>query len=386
MQSPLQEDRMKRCLLALCVLLVGAEKPAAPQWSVAALGELRTALAALPGEGLPTPDAAELDAAWRASDPRRVDRAATRLALKVARAKLLGSAPDSARTGWKIADTDTARDLDAELALAVAGNRLGTWLGDLSPRHPDYALLRGAFAVEVDPAHRAVLARNMERWRWLPQDLGGDFLLVNAAGFEVSRWSGGKRGGTWRVIVGKTRSPTPVFAATVTGVTINPWWEVPSSIVRESVGALIRRNPALARSRGYVWSGGKVRQKPGEGNALGRMKLVMPNPYSVYLHDTPARDLFAEERRAFSHGCVRVGDALDFASALLAPERSRADVDALVATGETVTLDLLRPLPVYVAYFTAASDADGRLVYFDDVYGRDSRVTLAAQAGETCEV
>ncbi|MEZ5684357.1 MAG: L,D-transpeptidase family protein [Novosphingobium sp.] len=129
-----------------------------------------------------------------------------------------------------------------------------------------------------------------------------------------------------------------------------------------------------------------MRQKPGESNALGRMKLVMPNPYSVYLHDTPNRDLFAEERRAFSHGCVRVGDALDFASALLAPARSRADVDALVAAGETVTLDLPRPLPVYVAYFTVASDADGRLIYFDDVYGRDSRVKLARSAGETCDV
>ncbi|MCB2056392.1 MAG: L,D-transpeptidase family protein [Novosphingobium sp.] len=377
---------MKRCLLALCALLVGAGEPAAPQWSVAALGELRTTLAAMPGEGLPAPDTAELDAAWRASDPVRVDRAATRLALKVARLELLGSAPDSARQGWKILDTDRNRDLEADLAAALVENRLGIWLGGLSPRHPDYALLRAAYGAEADPVRRAALARNMERWRWLPRDPGDDFLLVNAAGYEVSRWTGGKRAGTWRVIVGKTRSPTPVFSATVTGVTINPWWEVPASIVRESVGALIRHDPALARSRGYIWSGGKVRQKPGESNALGRMKLVMPNPYSVYLHDTPNRDLFAEERRAFSHGCVRVGDALDFASALLAPARSRADVDALVAAGETVTLDLPRPLPVYVAYFTVASDADGRLIYFDDVYGRDSRVKLARSAGETCDV
>ncbi|HNJ48947.1 MAG TPA: L,D-transpeptidase, partial [Novosphingobium sp.] len=153
---------MKRCLLALCVLLIGAGEPAAPQWSVAALGELRTALAALPGEGLPTPDTAELDAAWRASDPVRVDRAATRLALKVARLELRGSAPDSARQGWKILDTDRNRDLEADLAAALVDNRLGIWLGGLSPRHPDYALLRAAYGAEADPVRRAALARNME--------------------------------------------------------------------------------------------------------------------------------------------------------------------------------------------------------------------------------
>src|SRR3546814_1081190 len=114
----------------------------------------------------------------------------------------------------------------------------------------------------------------------------------------------------WQVIVGKTKTPTPVFAAQVTGVTFNPWWEIPESIVAESVGKLVRTRPAEAARRGYVVQDGRYRQRPGPQNALGRMKLMMPNPYSIYLHDTPAQSLFARDVRAFSHGCVREGGAL----------------------------------------------------------------------------
>lgn len=219
----------------------------------------------------------------------------------------------------------------------------------------------------------------------MPISLGQDYLLVNAAGFELTRWRGGQRVGSWRVIVGKTASPTPVFSATVTGVNFNPWWNVPSNIVRESVGGLIRRSPATARARGYVWGGGSVRQKPGPGNALGQMKLVMPNPFSVYLHDTPNRDLFNQDVRAFSHGCVRVGDALGLAESLLAGVKSRSQIDALVASRNSVTVGLIRPVPVYIAYFTAGIRSDGSLALYDDIYSRDRRVPLVlAEQGSEC--
>lgn len=375
---------MKRFLLAMCLILTGATEPSAPQWSKIALDELRAAAAAAPADALPAMDVSELDDAWRSSDPAKVDLAATRLALKLARMELLGSAPPAARAGWKIADSDSRIDLDAGLVAALAQNRVGAWLAGLAPQHPDYAALRSAYATETDPAKRLTLARNMERWRWMPHDLGGNFLLVNAASFEVRLWRDGKQAGTWRVIVGKPATPTPVFGATVTGVTINPWWDVPPNIVRESIGALIRRHPATARARGYVWGGGRIRQKPGKDNSLGFVKLVMPNPYSVYLHDTPNRDLFNRDQRAFSHGCIRVGDALDFAATLLDGARDRAGIDALVAQGETVTLDLPRHLPVYVTYFTAGLRGDGTLGYFPDLYGRDGRIAAAPRRRDAC--
>lgn len=377
---------MKRFLIAMCLILTGAAEPTSPQWSAISIGELRSAVAAAPADALPAIDVSEFDEAWRSSDPARVDGAATRLALKLARLELLGAAAPAERAGWKIADSDAKIDLGAGLADALAGNRVGAWLDSLAPRHPDYAALRAAFGAETDPARRQTLARNMERWRWLPHDLGNDFLLVNAASFEVRLWRGGKQAGAWRVIVGKPKSPTPIFAATVTGVTVNPWWDVPANIVRESVGALVRRHPATARARGYVWGGGRIRQKPGPENSLGFVKLVMPNPYSVYLHDTPNRDLFARDPRAFSHGCIRVGDALDFAATLLGGSPDRAGLDALVAKGDTVTLDLPRPLPVYVTYFTAGLRGDGTLGYFPDIYGRDMRLAEAPRKRDACWV
>ena len=213
----------------------------------------------------------------------------------------------------------------------------------------------------------------MERWRWLPRDPGegsaGRYLLVNTAAFEVRYWSGGKLVDRRPVINGKVSSPTPIISARVTGVTFNPWWDLPPNIVREGIGALAARNPAAARAKGYVWSGGKFRQRPGPTNSLGLMKLVMPNPFNIYLHDTPSKQLFAQPVRAFSHGCVRVSDALGFAAMLLGEDR--ATTDARVATGETTTVNLPAPMPVYIAYFTAGLGPDGQLAFYPDVYKRD---------------
>ncbi|MEN9683339.1 MAG: hypothetical protein RLZZ427_1090 [Pseudomonadota bacterium] len=381
---------MKRVKIALCLLscgLIAATAPQDPHWNTAARAELRGAIAAVSAEALPNLPQDELTAAERSGQPAAIDRAATALALRVARLQLLGATPASARAGWRIADDDQTRDLAAGVADALAQGRIGAFLAGLAPQHPDYAALRRAYAAEPDSARRAVLARNMERWRWLPQRLGADYLLVNAASQDVRLWRDGRPQGTWRVIVGKPATPTPVFAATVTGVTVNPWWDVPANIVRESIGSLIRRSPATARARGYVWGGGRVRQRPGPANALGLMKLAMPNPYGVYLHDTPNRDLFQQSARAFSHGCVRVGEALDLAATLLGggPE-NRAAIDALVAKGETVTLALPRALPVYVTYFTAAPQADGSVAYFPDIYGRDGKLAVGGLANRACGV
>ncbi len=377
---------MKRFKIALCLILTASAPPVSRHWDAAALSDLRAAVAAAPAEALPLLDLAALDVAVRSDDAAQIDQAASEVALRLARMELLGAASAAQRAGWKIPDGDAAIDLAGELDAALAQGRVGSFLAGLDPQHPDYAALRAAYAAETDPARRAVLARNMERWRWLPRDLGRDYLLVNAASFEARLWRGGVQAGAWRVIVGKPATPTPVFAATVTGVTLNPWWDVPPNIVRESIGALVRNSPATARARGYVWSGGRIRQKPGPANSLGQMKLAMANPYNVYLHDTPSRALFEQDRRAFSHGCVRVGDALDLATSLFDGTRSRAEIDALVAKGASVTLALPRSLPVYITYFTAGPSGDGSLGYFPDIYGRDVRLALAPSANEACGV
>jgi murein L,D-transpeptidase YcbB/YkuD len=181
------------------------------------------------------------------------------------------------------------------------------------------------------------------------------------------------------VIVGKRTTPTPQFDAMVSGVIVNPWWDVPQSIVRESVGRQLRTNPAQPRARGYVMAAGRIRQAPGPANALGQVKLVMPNPYSVYLHDTPGQTLFDEDVRAFSHGCIRVQDALGLAASLLRETEgwNRAHIDQAVSRGRPLQIDLRTPIPVYVGYFTAAAEESGDIVTFPDIYGRDGPVVAS---------
>ena len=370
-------------LLLLVAVPLGAEVPA-PRWNADQLAALHRWIAAAPEHALPAPDGSSLEAAVRLGDGGAIDRAADAAALKLARMHLNGSGDAAARGGWHIADTDRTDDLPARLTAALARGAIDGFFAGLPPAHPDYAALKAAFAAERDPARRTTLARNMERWRWLPQDPGEHLLLVNTAAFEVRYWAEGRLAGRWPVINGKVSSPTPVFSARVTGVTLNPWWDIPSSIVREGIGALARRNPAAARAKGYVWSGGRFRQRPGPNNSLGQMKLAMPNPFNVYLHDTPNKQLFARPVRAFSHGCVRVGDAMGFAATLLNPGTDRADIDRIVASGETRTLPLPRQVPVYIAYFTAGVDAQGKVEFYPDIYKRDGRMGDAKDPRQTC--
>ncbi|WP_173205677.1 L,D-transpeptidase family protein [Sphingopyxis sp. BSNA05] len=152
---------------------------------------------------------------------------------------------------------------------------------------------------------------------------------------------------------------------------LNPWWEIPTSIVAEGIGSLVLNNPAAARRKGYVVQNGRYRQRPGPGNALGQMKLVMPNPYSVYLHDTPNKNLFSEPVRTFSHGCIRVGGAIDLDKTLLEGVVTPEQIDEILASRETTRLSLAKAIPIYIAYFTAEGADDGSIRYFPDVYKRD---------------
>ncbi|WP_169829137.1 L,D-transpeptidase family protein [Tsuneonella mangrovi] len=347
-------------------------------WTETDLAVLDRWVDAAPADALPRPSTKAFDAAVRGGDPMVIDREATKLALRLARMHLLGDASSAEKAGWNIVDTDRNLPVESLLDTAITTETLDSFFAWMRPASPQYAALKAAYDVETDRGRRRTIARNMERWRWMPRSLGDDYVLVNAADFEAYLWRDGKEVGTWRVIVGKKSTPTPVFDTTIEGVILNPWWEIPASIVRESVGALIRRNPALARSRGYVWADGRYRQRPGPNNALGQMKLVMPNRFSVYMHDTPSKQLFERDVRAFSHGCIRTGDAIGFAATLLEGVKTREEVDAIVSSGATTEVALARPIPIYVTYFTAVGDGQGDVAVLPDIYDRDGRIKLSS--------
>ncbi|MDE2561202.1 MAG: L,D-transpeptidase family protein [Sphingomonadales bacterium] len=357
---------------------------AMPGWTTDDIAALRRAVASAPQDALPVLSTAELDRAAASGDARMIGEAASDLALRLAKLELVGTSSAAQKGKWAIVDTDAGLDVEPMLDVALAAGTVDAFFEELRPQHPDYAALRAAYATETDPARRTTLARNMERWRWMPHSLGSSYVLVNIAAFQARLWRGGKQVGEWRTINGKPSTPTPVFRTTITGVTFNPWWEVPASIVRESVGALVRNHPASARARGFVVQGGRYRQAPGPGNALGLMKLVMPNPYSVFMHDTSNRNLFAQDNRALSHGCVRVGDAIGYAATLLDGAVSQSRIDAILASRQTTTVDLAHPLTLYIAYFTAGPDATGKVMFYKDIYHRDDGVPAPKDADIPC--
>ena len=370
---------MKRYFIALSLLFGCSATPSPASvpvtWSNDQIDQLASWLHAAPKEALSLPPTNDFATARRAGEPQTLQLAATDAALKLANAYLHGNDTARKQAKWNVdVNADNAIDLNALLTSSLAKNDVDGFFRSLRPHHPDYEAFRSAFASEADPARRAKLARNMERWRWMPRSLGHRYLLVNAAAFEVALWDQGHKVQSWPVVVGKTRTPTPVFSTMVTGVNYNPWWNIPKSIVTESVGALTRKNPAEAKRRGYVWADGTFRQRPGRRNALGLMKLVMPNDYTVYLHDTPEKALFVKPLRAFSHGCVRVGGALAFASTLLTGTADQKQIDAVLASGKTTTLPLIEPLPVYITYFTADVVDPGAVRFHADTYGRDAAI------------
>lgn len=250
--------------------------------------------------------------------------------------------------------------------------------------------------LDSDPV--SALVSNMERWRWLPRVLGPHYVMVNVPGYRVRVMSDGKASYDGRVIVGAVGNPTPVFSDEMEHIVVNPYWNVPISIASKEMLGAIRRNPRgyFAR-RGYEavyngrvvdpgsisWSRGtlsrvRIRQKPGRGNALGAVKFMFPNKHAVYLHDTPTKHLFQRDRRAFSHGCVRVENPFDFADALLAKSEtlSGRGLSRMVG-GKQRWLKLDAHIPVHLTYFTREVTPDGRLVRHDDIYGYDRRTQKA---------
>jgi len=252
----------------------------------------------------------------------------------------------------------------------------------------------------------AQLALNIERWRWLPADLGDRHVRVNVAGYRLEAYERGREVLSMAVVVGRRSWPTPIFSDLMTRVELNPYWHVPESIARAEIIPQARRDPGYLARKGYqlldratgerldpgavtlsaVGDGVRVRQRPGRGNALGRIKFLFPNRFNVYLHDTPEEAHFERAARALSHGCIRVERPLELADFVFAgePGWTSERVRAEIATGRTEGTALARPIPVHILYWTAFVDGAGRVHFRRDVYGHDERLAalLARERGD----
>ncbi len=250
------------------------------------------------------------------------------------------------------------------------------------------------------------VAVNLERWRWLPENLGQRYVLVNIAGFELEVVEDGRKRLDMRVVVGTPYRRTPVFSGRISYVVLNPYWEVPPKIAVQDKLPLIKANPNYLRDQRFEvlqgWGAAervvdpstvdwskitarnfpyRLRQLPGATNALGRIKFMFPNPFSVYLHDTPTRDLFAKESRSFSSGCIRLDRPLDLAEYLLADAGwTRTALQTAIASGRQLTIPLKTQVPVHLLYWTVWTADDGTVEFRKDIYDRDSAVLRELQA------
>lgn len=252
--------------------------------------------------------------------------------------------------------------------------------------------------LNVSPAvRREQLRVNLERFRWLAQDLEPDGILVNVAAAQLSVYQGGIPVWQTRLQVGRAERQTPLLKSRITRLTLNPTWTIPPTIMREDKLPAIRLNPEYLRqqnlkvldSEGRALSPEQVdwshpgnillRQDAGPRNPLGRIVLRFPNPFSVYLHDTPSQPLFSKGPRAFSSGCVRVEQPMLLRDLLVSPEE-KARTEALLATGLTHEFRLATPVPVLLGYWTVQVDSQGALLYAPDIYGRDGVLLKALGA------
>jgi murein L,D-transpeptidase YcbB/YkuD len=227
-----------------------------------------------------------------------------------------------------------------------------------------------------------VVLANMERWRWMPHDLGESYVIVNIPEFMLRLYTHGSLLWKTRVVVGKPSKATPLLTETMKFITVNPTWNVPPSIVYGEYLPALQQDPTVLSRMGLRISygrGGGVRiwQPPGPANALGRIRFNFPNKFLVYQHDTPDKYMFKHTRRAYSHGCMRVQNPDVYAEKLLSialPDKhyTAAQIRGMYGRGE-VNINFPEPIPVHLTYQTAYVDSSGKLVLSADVYGRDAR-------------
>jgi murein L,D-transpeptidase YcbB/YkuD len=351
-----------------------------PLWDVVNAEDLLHYIKQVGAEGLNPADYDPdgLATAIRSGDYYVMSAVATQRFNQLSSDLALGHVKKPARVDWWIVDNDLGADKQDALLRATLGKHdMAGTLNGLLPTHPQYAALKAALAATpaADTAERDRIRLNMDRWRWLPRDLGQKYIIVNVPSFHATLVENGANRWKQRAIAGKLSTPTPQLSAMATGVILNPWWEVPKSIEKEAAGK--KGFVALKAPDGSIQ---RWRQPPGPTNALGQLKFVMPNSKAIYLHDTNARSRFNDSVRALSHGCVRTQHVVDLATLLLGDDNGpwTADkVQSTLASKKTVQANFVKPVPVYIVYFSQAALLDGKIVDYKDMYGRDPKAVAA---------
>jgi murein L,D-transpeptidase YcbB/YkuD len=254
-------------------------------------------------------------------------------------------------------------------------------------------------AMNVPPEERRrQIILNMERWRWMPDNLGDEHFLVNIAAFELQWVKKNHPVERMNVVVGAVATQTPEFSDELEYVELNPTWTVPYTIATKEMLPKLRASPLAYADEFDVFFNGKqtswgsvnwssygagsfpftFRQRPGPRNALGKVKFMLPNKHNIYLHDTPAKDKFANTTRAFSHGCIRLSRPDDLAYALLGEKlgMGSGEIDGIWAGGQLQRVDLPKKIPIHIVYATAFATDNG-IEFRSDVYGRDKKLYAA---------
>jgi len=217
---------------------------------------------------------------------------------------------------------------------------------------------------------------NMERSRWIPIQLTNNYLVVNIPEYKLHVYENDTIAFDMNVVVGKDQHKTVIFNGDMKYIVFSPYWNIPSSILKNETLPAIKRNPNYLTSHNMEWNGGNVRQKPGPNNSLGLVKFLFPNTHSIYLHDSPAKSLFKEDQRAFSHGCIRVAEPKKLAQYLLRndPKWTAEKITEAMNSKKEQYVTLKDTVPVFICYFTAWVDRQGKINFRNDVYNRDSRL------------
>ena len=325
--------------------------------------------------------------------------------------------------GGRTTPAELSKNIDQQLALADPKAVLADiateqapdeYLRSLHPKHEQFQNLHQALVkvrAEGAKAKQADVDRliaNMERWRWMPAELGARYLQINVPEFMAYVVKDGQVNYSEKIVVGKPVYATPVFSADMKTIVFNPEWTVPQTIIKEDLLPRLRKKPGMFESKTAhleVLKEHKLKvrykdrpvdpgridwnrvdmglitfvQAPGRDNALGKVKFLYPNEHAVYMHDTIKRGLFSKEVRVEGHHCPRVAEPEKFATALLREDKGWGDEDVkkVMAKGHDQKVELEHPIPVHTTYFTAVADADGKVKTFGDVYKLDAIVTAA---------
>ena len=346
------------------------------------------------------------------------DQAATEIAIDLAILRYAryarGGRADPAALSKVMDQTATLRDPKTVLTEIAVTETPDAYLRGLHPKHKQFeqlrqALLKARAGGDAKPEDVKGLLVNMERWRWMPEDLGPLYVWVNTPEFVVSVVKGDETIHSERIVVGKRVYATPAFSAEMKTIVFNPEWVVPQTIIKEDLLPKLR----VKKSGGFLslsesgydlevlkvnhltvkykdrvidpikvdWQNVNMKnitfvQPPGPRNVLGKVKFLYPNEHAVYLHDTLKRGLFKNAVRVEGHQCPRVANPDKFAATLLAEDKgwTKDKIDKLMANGKNTAVDLDHPMPVHTTYFTAVVDADGKVKTFEDIYRLDAKV------------